>query len=94
MLRNFNCAAAGDRTRVTRVTGGNTYHYTTTTFKDPTYEIAAQSCIIYIIVKFGSRLFSVFFLPVFRISGCTDEFFGKFQQKYKRIQECTRKWKS
>jgi hypothetical protein len=24
-------AAAGDRTRVTRVTGGNTYHYTTTT---------------------------------------------------------------
>ena len=25
-------AAAGDRTRVTRVTGGNTYHYTTTTY--------------------------------------------------------------
>ncbi|CAI0450367.1 unnamed protein product [Linum tenue] len=25
-------AVAGDRTRVTRVTGGNTYHYTTTTF--------------------------------------------------------------
>ena len=24
-------AVAGDRTRVTRVTGGNTYHYTTTT---------------------------------------------------------------
>ena len=24
-------AAAGDRTRVTRVTGGNTHHYTTTT---------------------------------------------------------------
>ncbi len=30
-------AAAGDRTRVTRVTGGNTYHYTTTTFKRPAY---------------------------------------------------------
>ena len=26
-----NIAVAGDRTRVTRVTGGNTYHYTTTT---------------------------------------------------------------
>ena len=26
-----NYAVAGDRTRVTRVTGGNTYHYTTTT---------------------------------------------------------------
>ena len=25
-------AVAGDRTRVTRVTGGNTYHYTTTTW--------------------------------------------------------------
>jgi hypothetical protein len=25
-------AVAGDRTRVVRVTGGNTYHYTTTTF--------------------------------------------------------------
>ena len=25
-------AVAGDRTRVTRVTGGNTYHYTTTTY--------------------------------------------------------------
>ena len=24
-------AVAGDQTRVTRVTGGNTYHYTTTT---------------------------------------------------------------
>ena len=24
-------AVAGDRTRVTRVTGGNTHHYTTTT---------------------------------------------------------------
>ena len=24
-------AVAGDRTQVTRVTGGNTYHYTTTT---------------------------------------------------------------
>ena len=28
--KKFN-AVAGDRTRVTRVTGGNTYHYTTTT---------------------------------------------------------------
>ncbi|CAN7052971.1 unnamed protein product [Brassica rapa subsp. trilocularis] len=27
-----NNAVAGDRTRVTRVTGGNTYHYTTTTW--------------------------------------------------------------
>ncbi|WZY76990.1 hypothetical protein YC2023_023374 [Brassica napus] len=30
-LKNLN-AVAGDRTRVTRVTGGNTYHYTTTTW--------------------------------------------------------------
>lgn len=29
-LKNIN-AVAGDRTRVTRVTGGNTRHYTTTT---------------------------------------------------------------
>jgi hypothetical protein len=27
-------AVAGDRTRVTRVTGGNTHHYTTTTAKN------------------------------------------------------------
>ncbi|CAL9778649.1 unnamed protein product, partial [Musa acuminata subsp. burmannicoides] len=27
-------AVAGDRTRVTRVTGGNTHHYTTTTWLD------------------------------------------------------------
>ncbi|OMO91366.1 hypothetical protein CCACVL1_07133 [Corchorus capsularis] len=27
-MQNF--AVAGDRTRVTRVTGGNTHHYTTT----------------------------------------------------------------
>ena len=34
-------AVAGDRTRVTRVTGGNTYHYTTTTLLmlDPYYFI-------------------------------------------------------
>ena len=30
--QNENIAVAGDRTRVTRVTGGNTYHYTTTTY--------------------------------------------------------------
>ena len=29
--QNKNNAVAGDRTRVTRVTGGNTHHYTTTT---------------------------------------------------------------
>ena len=29
--RKKNIAVAGDRTRVTRVTGGNTHHYTTTT---------------------------------------------------------------
>ena len=29
--KNKTFAVAGDRTRVTRVTGGNTYHYTTTT---------------------------------------------------------------
>ena len=28
--RKNNFAVAGDRTRVTRVTGGNTYHYTMT----------------------------------------------------------------
>lgn len=29
--KKHNFAVAGDRTRVVRVTGGNTYHYTTTT---------------------------------------------------------------
>ena len=29
--KKFKVAVAGDRTRVTRVTGGNTHHYTTTT---------------------------------------------------------------
>ena len=33
-----NGVVAGDRTRVTRVTGGNTHHYTTTTLG---YEIRA-----------------------------------------------------
>ncbi|KAL6217263.1 hypothetical protein ACLB2K_010480 [Fragaria x ananassa] len=31
ILREIKNAVARDRTRVTRVTGGNTYHYTTTT---------------------------------------------------------------
>jgi hypothetical protein len=31
-MKQKGSAAAGDRTRVTRVTGGNTHHYTTTTF--------------------------------------------------------------
>ncbi len=51
--REFHCAAAGDRTRVTRVTGGNTYHYTTTTFKSPACAKGVHRCIIYLKIKFG-----------------------------------------
>ena len=32
--KNEKNAVAGDRTRVARVTGGNTHHYTTTTLFD------------------------------------------------------------
>ena len=38
-------AVAGDRTRVTRVTGGNTYHYTTTTWMTLKLKYAIHSLI-------------------------------------------------
>ena len=35
-IETLKNAVAGDRTRVARVTGGNTYHYTTTTSMEKT----------------------------------------------------------
>jgi hypothetical protein len=46
-------AVAGDRTRVVRVTGGNTYHYTTTTLVNTLY-------FLFIIIF-------IFFFPQFKL---------------------------
>ena len=55
MREKMENAVAGDRTRVTRVTGGNTHHYTTTT------------CLCLIVIEGFLLLYPIWRIPIFYI---------------------------